>query len=83
MSGEYNHTLAHGKWNHMMDQPRIGYTGWHDPPENVMPEVKEMEVPVAAGLGVAVEGSASAWPGNETEPVPSSVGRFQSATTLH
>ena len=30
--GEYNHTLAHGKWNHMMDQTRIGYTGWHDPP---------------------------------------------------
>ena len=68
LSGEYNHTLAHGKWNHMMDQPRIGYTGWHDPPANVMPEVKETEVPVAAGLGVAVEGSASAWPGNETEP---------------
>jgi Glycosyl hydrolase family 115 len=68
LSGEYNHKLAHGKWNHMMDQPRIGYTGWHDPPANVMPEVKETEVPGAAGLGVAVEGSASAWPGNETEP---------------
>ena len=23
---EYNHTLAHGKWNHMMDQTHIGYT---------------------------------------------------------
>jgi hypothetical protein len=68
LSGEYNHTLAHGKWNHMMDQPRIGYTGWHDPPANVMPEVKELEVPVPAGLGVAVEGSALAWPGNATEP---------------
>ncbi len=55
----------------MMDQPRIGYTGWHDPPANVMPEVKEIEVSVPAGLGVAVEGSASAWPGNETGPGPS------------
>jgi hypothetical protein len=71
LSAEYNDTLAHGKWNHMMDQPRIGYTGWHDPPANVMPEVKETEVPVAAGLGIAVEGSASAWPGNGTEPEPS------------
>jgi Glycosyl hydrolase family 115/Gylcosyl hydrolase family 115 C-terminal domain len=71
LSGEYNHTLADGKWNHMMDQPRIGYSGWHDPPANVMPEVKETEVPVAAGLGIAIEGSASAWPGNGTEPEPS------------
>ena len=71
LSAEYNHNLAHGKWNHMMDQPRIGYTGWHDPPENVMPEVKEVEVSVPAGLGVAVEGSASSWPGNETGPGPS------------
>jgi hypothetical protein len=44
----------------MMDQPRIGYTGWHDPPANIMPEVKETEVPVAAGLGITIEGSASA-----------------------
>jgi Gylcosyl hydrolase family 115 C-terminal domain len=68
LSGEYNHTLAHGKWNHMMDQPRIGYTGWHDPPANVMPEVKEIEVPLAPGLGVAVEGSLSAWPENARQP---------------
>jgi hypothetical protein len=68
LSAEYDHTLAHGKWDHMMDQPRIGYTGWHDPPANVMPGVKEVEVPVPARLGVAVEGSASAWPGNGEEP---------------
>jgi Glycosyl hydrolase family 115/Gylcosyl hydrolase family 115 C-terminal domain len=71
LSAEYNHTLAHGKWNHMMDQPRIGYTGWHDPPANVMPQVEEVEVPVPAGLGVAVEGASSAWTGNGTEPGPS------------
>jgi hypothetical protein len=71
LSGEYNHTLAHGKWNHMMDQPRIGYTGWHDPPANLMPEVKEIEISAPAGLGVAVEGLASVWPGNGTEPEPS------------
>lgn len=65
LSAEYNHSLAHGKWDHMMDQPHIGYTGWHDPPANVMPEVVETEIPDHAGIGVAVEGSASAWPASE------------------
>jgi len=63
LSNAYNHTLAHGKWNHMMDQTHIGYTYWNQPPSNVMPKVDEIEVPVPAGLGVAIEGSAAAWPG--------------------
>jgi hypothetical protein len=71
LSAEYNHNLSHGKWNHMMDQTHIGYTGWHDPPANVMPAVVEREIPVSAGLGVAVEGSALAW--------PTSVGNIQPA----
>src|SRR5579859_5912120 len=65
LSAEYNHSLAHGKWDHMMDQAHIGYTGWHDPPANVMPEVVETEIPDRAGIGVAVEGSASALPTNQ------------------
>ena len=36
---ERYHALEGGKWIHMMDQTRIGYTAWNDPPENVMPEV--------------------------------------------
>jgi hypothetical protein len=40
----------------------IGYTGWHDPPTNVMPDVVEREVPAMAAMGVAVEGSEKAWP---------------------
>jgi len=58
----YNHTLAHGKWNHMMDQTHIGYTYWQQPPSNTMPEVKEIELPGAAAMGVAIEGSGAAWP---------------------
>ncbi len=69
LSNEYNHTLAHGKWDHMMDQTHIGYTSWRDPPVNVMPAVTEISVPDAAAMGVAVEGSASAWPGAAGEPV--------------
>jgi hypothetical protein len=62
LSDEYNHELAGGKWDHMMDQTRIGYTSWQDPKTNVMPAVKEIDVPAAAALGVAVDGSESAWP---------------------
>ncbi len=64
----YNHTLAGGKWEHMMDQTHIGYTYWNQPPVNVMPEVRELEIPEAAQMGVAVEGSLGAWPGSSDEP---------------
>jgi len=69
LSSQYNHTLAHGKWDHMMDQTHIGYTGWRDPPTNVMPAVAELSIPDAAAMGVAVEGSASVWPGPAQYPV--------------
>lgn len=38
ISAEYN-GIAHGKWNHMMDQTHIGYTWWQQPPFNKMPDV--------------------------------------------
>ncbi|HEY6338667.1 MAG TPA: glycosyl hydrolase 115 family protein, partial [Candidatus Sulfotelmatobacter sp.] len=69
LSSYYNHTLARGKWDHMMDQPHIGYTGWRDPPANVMPAVTELSIPATAAMGVAVEGSTSAWPGASAEAV--------------
>ena len=64
LSAYYNHILASGKWDHMMDQTHIGYTSWQEPPRNVMPAVQEIAVPDAAVLGVAVEGSAGTWPGS-------------------
>jgi hypothetical protein len=67
LSASYNHTLAHGKWDHMMDQTHIGYTYWNQPPVNAMPKVTEIEIPAAAKLGVTVEGSALAWPGSSGE----------------
>jgi hypothetical protein len=69
LSHYYNHTLAQGKWNHMMDQTHIGYTYWQQPPSNAMPKVVELDIPAAAALGVAVEGSAAAWPGAPGEPM--------------
>jgi len=63
LSRAYNHALAQGKWNHMMDQTHIGYTSWNEPPANTMPKVVVLDLPRAASMGVAVEGSALAWPG--------------------
>jgi hypothetical protein len=68
LSDHYNHKVAGGKWNHMMDQTRIGYTSWQDPKTNIMPEVTELAFPQAASLGVAIEGSESAWPGGQGQP---------------
>lgn len=63
LSAYYNHTMARGKWDHMMDQTHIGYTFWNEPPVNTMPKVSELNLPAAASLGVAVEGSTGSWPG--------------------
>ncbi len=58
----YNHIMAGGKWNHMMDQTHIGYTSWQQPEADTMPHVRTVSLPAAADMGVAVEGSASWWP---------------------
>jgi hypothetical protein len=58
----YNHVLAHGKWNHMMDQTHIGYTYWQQPDSNSMPEVKEIRLSDKAEMGIALEGSTEYWP---------------------
>jgi hypothetical protein len=61
------HRLGGGKWNRMMAQTHIGYTSWNDPKTNIMPTVIEVTPKAEASLGVAVEGSQSAWPGNAGE----------------
>jgi len=55
LTNQYNHQLAGGKWDHMMDQTHIGYTNWQQPPQNVMPEVTEVKLPEAASMGVEGE----------------------------
>jgi hypothetical protein len=60
---KYHEDISVGKWNHMMSQTHLGYTYWNQPPRNVMPPVTEMQVPKAADMGVAVEGSEQVWPG--------------------
>ncbi len=69
LSDYFNHKLANGKWPHMMDQTHIGYTYWQQPSRNTMPKIMEIEVPEPAAMGVAVEGSTSAWSETNGEPV--------------
>lgn len=71
LMGYYNRVYAEGRWKHFMDQAHLGYLNWADPPENTLRAIKlqRPEVPVAASLGVAVEGSAKAWPGADGSPV--------------
>ncbi|AKQ47511.1 glycosyl hydrolase [Rufibacter radiotolerans] len=58
----FHKEMAGGKWNHMMSQTHISYTYWQQPEKDVMPEVKELTLPAAASMGVAVEGSSKWWP---------------------
>jgi len=43
LNNQYNHELAGGKWNHLMDEVHIGYTSWSGPKENIMPEVYRID----------------------------------------
>jgi hypothetical protein len=65
---EYNETFAGGKWKHFKDQVHIGYTMWNDPKQNIMPKVTKLVLLKVGAMGIAVEGSESAWPGASGEP---------------
>ena len=75
LTNEYNHVLAHGKWNHMMDQTHIGYTYWQEPPLNAMPSVTEVQPAPDSRMGLDVEGSAGAF-----GPIRLSFDNFQRQT---
>jgi len=81
LSFYYNQTMADGKWNHMMDQTHIGYTGWQQPTRNTLPAVEEIAVSADAALGVAVEGSQSWWPGADSEAVLPELSPYQAEPT--
>ncbi|MBV9124316.1 MAG: glycosyl hydrolase 115 family protein [Planctomycetes bacterium] len=62
LTHQYNHDLANGKWDHMMDQPHLGYISWGEPKENTLPPLQEVKATGPARLGVAVEGMRESWP---------------------
>jgi hypothetical protein len=57
LSYEYNHQIANGKWDHMMDQTHIGYTFWNEPPVNAMPAVSWVQPLEGPHMAVVVQGS--------------------------
>lgn len=67
LSRYYNKELAGGKWNNMMNQTHISYTYWQQPEKDVLPEVKSIEIPDAADIGIAVENSNLWWPFEKTD----------------
>ena len=64
----FNHKLAGGRWDHMMDQTHIGYTDWYPPLQNVMPAVSEIIPANDSKFGVALEGKVMFWPGYYLPP---------------
>ncbi len=58
----FNTEFAHGRWNHFMDQPYIGYVTWNEPRQNNLDAVRLTEIQVldAAAMGVTGEGSETA-----------------------
>ncbi len=76
----FNKTFAGGRWDHFMDQPHIGYTTWRDPPQNTMEAIHlvQVEAPPDAALGVAIDGTATAWPAALSTAETPSLPRFDS-----
>jgi len=64
LSDDYNHKMANGKWDHMMDQTHIGYTFWNEPPLNAMPAITEVQPAAGSRMAVAVQGSPFAASGS-------------------
>lgn len=64
----YNHVMAGGKWNHMMDQTHIGYFDWYPPEQDIMPPVTELDLSGQTGFGVAIDGDRRSWPGYYLPP---------------
>ncbi len=79
LAERFNNRIAGGKWRGFQTQPHIGYgdierygpnAPWQQPeldnvalPDELFPAVRRIELPDAARLGVAVDGSEEWWPG--------------------
>jgi Gylcosyl hydrolase family 115 C-terminal domain len=82
MMSYFNTSLASGKWYNFELQPHIDYgdvarygpnAPWQEPelnnvaiPDVIFPAVQRIQLPAEAELGVAIDGSAKWWPGEQT-----------------
>lgn len=53
-SDHYHNNITEGKWKHMMDQIRIGYTIWQQPERSIMPTVIYID-PISPEQGIFLE----------------------------
>ncbi|MET8849032.1 glycosyl hydrolase 115 family protein [Amycolatopsis sp. NPDC004625] len=95
LAEKYNTGIAGGKWKGFQTQPHIDYgdiarygpnAPWQQPelnnvalPDVIFPAVKRLDLPTAAAMGVAVDGSADAWPGAAGRPALPEFSPYQSA----
>jgi len=79
LADRFNTQVAGGKWNLFQKQPHIDYgdvarygpnAPWQEPELNnwaiadvIFPAIQRIQLPAVAQMGVAVDGSASWWPG--------------------
>ncbi len=57
----YNKEIAHGKWNHMMDQTHIGYSSWQQPEKNIIPKRFYYNAPDSILPAIYIEGNPKAF----------------------
>jgi hypothetical protein len=62
------HALNGGKWNHLMDQVKFGYTYWQQPELEAAPAIQAVRPRAAGSLALAIEGSDRSWPSYNAGP---------------
>lgn len=77
------HLLEHGRWQHMMSQPHIGYVHWRNPPANLPPVTydKKLALPAVADMGVTTQSQSIYWPNSEWNKQSLSLTPFTSSGT--
>ena len=94
LMAKFNTSIAGGKWKDFMIQPHIDYgdvarygpnAPWQEPelnngaiPDVIFPAVQRITLPAGAVLGVAIDGSAKAWPAEQTPAVLPALSPYQS-----
>jgi Glycosyl hydrolase family 115/Gylcosyl hydrolase family 115 C-terminal domain len=94
LADHYNTDLAGGKWKDWQLQPHIDYgdvarygpnAPWQQPelnnvalPDVIFPAVKRIDVPAAAEMGVAIDGSTGWWPASTNPAVLPEFSPYQS-----
>ena len=98
LADRFNTQVAGGKWSGFQTQPHIDYgdiarygsnAPWQEPELNnaaiadvIFPALRHLSAPDRAGLGLALEGSESSWPGSADPAVLPPISRYQAADAV-